>query len=434
VAAESPRRGESRFRLFHRRGFVLLISAGLISQSGDWVLLVGLPFFVYRLTGSALDTGGIFLAGLVPPILLGSVAGVFVDRWSRKWTMVVTNLVLAVGLLPLLWVHSVGQLWILYAVVVFESCVDPFFGPAEGALIPQLVGSTELVQANGVYGAARQVSRLVGAAAGGIIVGLLGIAGIATVDSASFLASAVILLFISEGGQRLVRGAASKAASAFARLKALAVEWRDGIRVGLGSRNPRVVLTIALILGLGEGVFATLAAPFLVGVLGANGTDYGLFFSAQAVGGIAGGVWAGLRTGGTSPERIVPWALSGFAILDGLLFNYPLVWTGLLPAFIFVGLVGIPAAFGMAAYTSLQQTVVEDAFRGRFLGAASAAMGMTMVLGVLIGGILAPALGVIPLLELQVAAPLASGLLVWRYWIPGKAAESAAPKAEGNPA
>src|SRR3972149_3660721 len=59
---------------------------------GDFVLFVGLPFEIYRLTGSTLASAGMVLAFLVPSILLGSVAGVFVDRWDRRRLLVVVNL------------------------------------------------------------------------------------------------------------------------------------------------------------------------------------------------------------------------------------------------------------------------------------------------------------------------------------------------------
>jgi Na+/melibiose symporter-like transporter len=400
--------------LLRRRGLTLLISAGLISQTGDWVLLVGLPFFVYRVTGSALATSGVFLAGLIPPILLGSVAGVFVDRWSRKRTMIVTNLVLALGLVPLLFVHTAAQLWLLYAVIVFESCIDPFFGPAEGALIPQLVSADELVAANGSYAAARQVSRLLGAAIGGLVIGLFGILGVLTVDSLSFVASAGLLVFISERGQGLLRTGAFRAATWLGQLRDVVVEWRSGLAVAWATPHARVVLVFAMLLGVGEGVFAALAAPFLVGVLRADGAEYGLFFSLQAVGGIAGGIVAGTALRGRRPERVLPWAIVGFAALDGLLFNYPLVTTRILPAFMIIGFVGVPSTIAIAAFSSLQQTAVDDSYRGRFLGSLNAAMGLTMVMGALLAGTLAPVVGVIPLLELQVAAPLLGGLWVWR--------------------
>ena len=100
---------------------------------------MGLAYYVYVLTGSTLASALMLLASFVPQIALSSLAGVFVDRWDRKRTMVVANLLLAAGLLPLLAVQRRDQVWIIYVVVAAEGCVQQFFTPAEQALIPRLV-------------------------------------------------------------------------------------------------------------------------------------------------------------------------------------------------------------------------------------------------------------------------------------------------------
>jgi len=83
-----------------QRNFALLWAGGLISMAGDGMLYIGLPIYIYQLTHSTLATSLMFIAETVPRIALGSVAGVFVDRWERKRTMVIANGLLALGLLP----------------------------------------------------------------------------------------------------------------------------------------------------------------------------------------------------------------------------------------------------------------------------------------------------------------------------------------------
>ncbi|MBA3425075.1 MAG: MFS transporter [Rubrobacteraceae bacterium] len=131
-----------------RRDFALLWFGRLISITGDWMLLVALPIYVYGLTGSALATGAMFAAGLLPNVLLGSVAGVFVDRWDRRRAMVVANLLMAASILPLLVVPQTGWVWVVYAVAFFQSCAGIFNEPAENSLLPRLVEDEHLVAAN----------------------------------------------------------------------------------------------------------------------------------------------------------------------------------------------------------------------------------------------------------------------------------------------
>ena len=79
--------------VLRQRDFALLWFAGLVSITGDWMLVVALPITVYELTGSAFATGAILITNKLAALVLGSIAGVFVDRWDRKRTMVIANLI-----------------------------------------------------------------------------------------------------------------------------------------------------------------------------------------------------------------------------------------------------------------------------------------------------------------------------------------------------
>lgn len=108
----------------------------------------------------------LLLASFVPQVLLSSVAGVFVDRWDLKRTMVIADLLLAAGLLPLLAVHGPDRLWIVFVVMFWEGAVQQFFLPAEQALLPGLVPDDRLVTANAPNGQNRDLARLIGSALG----------------------------------------------------------------------------------------------------------------------------------------------------------------------------------------------------------------------------------------------------------------------------
>src|SRR5438132_8019251 len=88
--------------VLRQRNFALLWMGALVSRVGDFVLLVALPFYVYASSGSALATGAMFVAETVPAIVLGSIAGVFVDRWDQRRTLIVCDLFRAGTLLALL--------------------------------------------------------------------------------------------------------------------------------------------------------------------------------------------------------------------------------------------------------------------------------------------------------------------------------------------
>ncbi len=100
--------------ILRQRNFALLWFGQVISMAGDWVLYASLAFYVYTLTGSVLLSGSMLIVSTLPRIVLGSVAGVFVDRWDRRRTMIVADLGRAVVLLALLAVHTVSDMWIVY--------------------------------------------------------------------------------------------------------------------------------------------------------------------------------------------------------------------------------------------------------------------------------------------------------------------------------
>src|SRR5260370_42305689 len=82
-----------------QRNFALLWFGQLISLTGDYVLIVALPFYTYQLTGSVLATGVMFLVQALPGLFLGSLAAVFVDRCDRRWTITARDLMEPVRLL-----------------------------------------------------------------------------------------------------------------------------------------------------------------------------------------------------------------------------------------------------------------------------------------------------------------------------------------------
>jgi MFS family permease len=88
--------------ILRRPPFVLLWVGGLVSLTGDWLLITGLPLVVYQLTGSTLALGATVLASGLPRMVVSSFAGVFVDRWDRRRTMLACDVLLALGLVPLL--------------------------------------------------------------------------------------------------------------------------------------------------------------------------------------------------------------------------------------------------------------------------------------------------------------------------------------------
>ncbi len=396
--------------ILRQRNFALLWFGGLISMTGDWVLFIALPIYVYTLTGSALATSVMFIAQRIPSLLLGSVAGVFVDRWDRKRTMVIANLLLALGLLPLLAVQSVEQLWIVYVVAFVESALGQFFSPAENALLPQLVGEEQLIAANSLNTLNDNLARLVGPALGGVVAGLVGLSGVILLDAASFLVAGALIALISGAPTRASRAVAAPS-NAVGAWVGVWREWLAGLRLVRYERPIMVVFVILAITSLGEGIMGVLFVVFVNQVLGGGALEIGWLMSAQAIGGLLGGLLVGGASRLLTPARLI--GLSGilFGMLDLAIFNYPAYISGLALGLILFAVVGIPGVGFMTGVNALLQTSVADQYRGRIFGALGTTQGLLMMIGTVSAGVLGDRLGVVTVLNMQGCGYILAGLI-----------------------
>ncbi|MGW2150907.1 MFS transporter [Nonomuraea bangladeshensis] len=382
------------------RDYRRLLTAGLISQTGDWVIGAGLAYHVYVLTGSTLSSATMLLAGRLPDVLLGSLAGVLADRWDRRRLLVITDVLLGLGLLPLLAVREPGQVWIVYAVALWTGVISTVLFPAQKALVPQIVAASQLVRANALQGQSGQAARLLGALAGGVAVGAGGLAAVVWIGVAGFLISALLLARLRTPARRATAATT------------MGGQWVAGLRLARSDPGVRLLVTYMVITGLGEGIFATLAAPFVADVLGGEGDAYGLFLSAQAVGGIAGGLAVAARPGYATPRALFGWGTVVFGLADLALFTYPLLTRELWPAIALIALAGLPAAAAMAGLTTFAQTATGEDRLGAVFGLLGSAQAATSLLGMVSAGVLGEHLGIVPTLCLHAGGLITAGLLV----------------------
>ncbi|CAA9572285.1 MAG: Uncharacterized MFS-type transporter [uncultured Thermomicrobiales bacterium] len=399
--------------VLQQRDFALLWFAGLISLIGDWMLVVALPVTVYELTGSAAATGGLLIAGRLPSLLLGSVAGVFVDRWDRKRTMVVANLVRAPILLLLFAVDSADRVWVVYIVAFAVAAMGQFFRPAENALLPRLVGADLLVPANALNALNDNLSRLVGPAIGGLVAAWFGLGGVAAADAASFLIAAGMIAAISvrTGPERTRPADPTAVAGMWAGVWR---EWLDGMRLIRSNRALRAIFGVVAISSLGEGVMGTAFWVYIDETLGGGTREAGWLVSAQAVGGMIGaaviGAWAKTR----SPILLLGWGAIGVGLIDLVIFNYPALLPEIWPALALMVVVGVPVTAYGTGYLAALQTEAEDAYRGRVFGALGTTMGLLMIVGAAIAAVATERLGAVAVLTIDSLAYVAAGAFALR--------------------
>ncbi|MFF7361584.1 MFS transporter [Streptomyces sp. NPDC008125] len=367
--------------------------ANLVSNTGAWMQLTVQNLLVLQITGSAAATGLSLAVQAGPGLLLGVVGGAAVDRWPRKTTAAVSQVVLgavafATAALMAGDLLSMPVLLLLAAVTGIVNTID---GPATSLLGNDLVPARDVPSAIALGSVVHSSGRLAGTAVAAVAVGTLGTASAYLANGLSFLFVAAVIPFLRpvRGAHRAadVTGSGTTVAEAGAGPTTGSLPMRRGVRIrpaheggaraGLAyfRRRPRLV-ALAAITGLssvfGRNYQLTLAV-LVVGPLHAGQSDFGTVSTVLAIGGIAGAVVAGrLRK---PSVRLV----GALAACGGLLQ----VAAGLSPGLVVLILLVVPMAVVESVSDTAGATVLQTdpapEMRGRVLGvwrSASTAWGL----------------------------------------------------------
>jgi MFS family permease len=393
--------------VLRQRNFALLWFGQLISLTGDYVLIVALPFYTYQLTGSVLATGVMFLVQALPGLFLGSLAGVFVDRWDRRWTMIASDLLRAGVLLFLLLVRSRDLVWIIYAVAFTEQLISLFFIPAKGAIIPSLVEEQHLMAANSLNSTSDAITRLVGPPLGGALLALLGLSSTVFIDSASYLVSALMILLIAMPARSLPAGEAlvvsqkeevaqKREAGMLVTLAGVWREWLDGLRLVIHERILLTLFVAGAIIMLSQGIINVLIVVFVKAILRGDASTFGLLITFQGIGMLAGAVLVGQLGKRLKPGYLLALgtAPAGMAVLA--IVNV----ANIVLTLALITVVGVLVVSFFITEQTLLQSAVADEYRGRVLGAYSTTSSLFYILGIGCGSVLGGLLGVVGALDI----------------------------------
>ena len=264
------------------RNFALLWSGMTISLLGDGMYTVAIAWTAYELSGAPTALSLVGLSATVPQLVLVLLGGVVSDRFERWRVMLGADVLRAVivAMIGALALADVLRLWQLVALVALYGIGTAMFVPAITALVPELVPSDRLLEANALNQVSRPLMlRFLGPALGGLLIAKLGVGWAFVADAASFGASLAALVAIGRGAaaelERRVRSSIVREVGeglAFARSQ----PWLLGTLLGS---------SLAMLFFYGP-VYVLL--PFVVKhVLGGSAGDLGLVFAAGGIGAIA---------------------------------------------------------------------------------------------------------------------------------------------------
>lgn len=351
----------------HSPVFVVLWLSEALSLVGDRLIMVALVTLVYDRTGSASVVGLLMLLKAVPALTLGSLAGVFVDRWNRKWIMVIANLLqgLLVFLLPLS--PGIAFIFVIYFAM---SIVNQFFIPARSATIPDLVAPEALLTANSLFAISFVAAMAIGPAIGSWITERVSLNAAFYTDAATFLIPALAVTFLVIPRQR-----------------------QAVTKPGLGS-DLRAGLTFVRSQPAVLAALATISAAFLVigtisvtgvvitrEILNVESSKYGVIMSALGIGMLGGAMVSGWLG---RPFKYVQLGVAGVVLMALGITALP--WSSnLAMASSFASVIGLGMIIVQVNGQTLLQTIAPE-MRGRLMGISQTLTGsVTFLTSALVG-------------------------------------------------
>ena len=369
--------------LFRNRRFVRLWLAGAISNVGDYINSLALvKVLAADPSHLGLYMSLIMVAKVLPGLVLGPVAGVVADRFSRKAIMVISDL-LRVGLVAgLVWATSPTAILTL---VTLAAVVSVFFNPAAGAVLPEIAGTENLVTAGSLQVMTNRMAMLLGNGLGAFLLALMGVHNVFFLDAASFLFSALMLLTIAI--PRVAAPAREEPAKGIrghfiADLK----EW-----LGFMKESPAVrhLLTAFGIAGLGDSGVNILLIPFFTVGLGLAAEKLGYVLAALGASAVVGALAVGALGKKVHWRHLV--TLGGIYVwvtATGTIVAHQVVVSTA-----FLVLLGLGSGMINVGAQAATGTLVPDHLRGRIFAGWGMVAGLITIAGTLVAGPLADLFG-----------------------------------------
>ena len=289
-------RGHPYVRLALDARFAAYWLAQTISLFGDRLHQVALGVLVYSVTNSPLATGLVFLAATLPNIVLGPIAGTFVDRWEHKRVMIASDLIRAVLVIAIPFAAA-ADVFLVYPLVFVVTTVSLFFRPAKVALLPRIVNEEDLMAASSATWTADTLADIVGFPLAGLFVAFLGsqatqLALAFVADSATYVLSAVLLATVAVAP--LVRNLAPRTTGA---LRLFGDQLIEGWRF-LRTRPPLIQNTLIsalaqMTVGVTLALTVVYARDALDGRIIPYPQNYAAIETAIGIGNLVGGLAVG---------------------------------------------------------------------------------------------------------------------------------------------
>ncbi len=368
-------------RALKSRNYRLFFGGQSISLIGTWMTRIATSWLVYRLTDSALLLGISGFASQIPAFFFAPIAGVWIDRWDRRRTLLVTQILAMVQSFALAALALSGHIniWWIVFLALFQGLINAFDMPARQAFVIQMIDDRrDLSNAIALNSSMVNGSRLLGPAIAGVVIAAVGEGYCFLIDGISYIA--VILSLVAMRITWVTPPKKEKRA-----LRELADGWKYVVE------SP-AIRSILLLLGLVNmvGMPYSVLAPIVAGnVLHGDAHTLGFLMGASGVGALMSAISLALRRTVIGLAKMIAISSGMFGaglILFGVSRSVPL-------SMVLMMVTGFGLMQQMAASNTILQTIVDDGKRGRVMAFYTLAVVGVAPFGSLLAGALAARFG-----------------------------------------
>jgi DHA3 family macrolide efflux protein-like MFS transporter len=292
------------------RSYTVLWSGQLVSLIGSGMTIFALLVWLFEETGTATSVSLLFLFAFGPEVVLAPIAGVMVDRYSRKAIMIGSDSMAAVSTLSILIIHQAGMLtpWAIYGLISIGGVFRAFQFPALSAATTLMVPKRHYGRASGMLSTAWALSGMLAPIMAALLIGAIGLGGIMSIDLITFSAAVATLVIV-----HIPHPKASEEG------KGAKVAWKDDLTFGwryiLARKGLLWMLSFFFLANLVGTIGWVLVQPMILAKTGNDKIILGTVMLLGGLGGIIGGVAMSIWGG---PKRRVRGIIWGMFIGGGI--------------------------------------------------------------------------------------------------------------------
>lgn len=369
------------FRTLKYRNYKLFFTGQGISLIGTWIQIIAMNWLVYELSGSAFVLGVVGFLSRFPILILSPFAGVLADRKNRYKLLILTQIfsMIQAAILTILVFAGTIQVWHIFILGTFLGVINAFDTPIRQSFISDIVEKKEdLSNAIALNSVLFNTARLIGPSIAGIILATVGEGWCFLLNTLSFVAILITLMFMKVPPQKIIVS-----------VKSPLKEFKDGFIYVYRNIPIRIVLLVLAVVSLMGMSFQVLMPIFAKDVLNGQANTLGFLMSAVGLGAVTGGIMLASRKSIIGLGRVIAISTTIFSIS---LILFAISRSQLISMFLLY-FTGLGMITQMASSNTIIQTLTDENMRGRVMSFYTIAFMGTVPLGNLFAGILAGIIG-----------------------------------------